>query len=800
MKGIILLLVCCLLVARAIAQPHYAISGTVRLGNEPAPNATITLTPGNTLKTSNDNGFFRFPALFAGQYQLKIALNGYPEKDTILTLTKNTSLDINFGNGGSVKLNEVVVSAGKNDLAAGKLRDVSGTAIYASKKTELIQLKNINANLANNNTRQVYARIPGLNIWEYDRGGLQLGIGGRGLSPDRSSNFNTRQNGYDISADALGYPESYYTPSLEAVDRIEIIRGAASLQYGPQFGGLVNFIMKEGPEDKKLELTSRQTGGSYGFFNSFNSIGGTVAKGKLRYYGFYQYKRGDDWRPNSHYEQHNAFAKLSWQLNTRLKLTGEYTFSTYLAQQPGGLTDAQFNEDPSVSVRARNWFKVNWNLISLSADYRFSDRSRLNLRNYTLQGGRAALGLLSYINRPDNGGERDYLDDKYNNFGSELRYIHQYDLVYGLRSTLLVGGRYYHGLTLRKQGSANDGSGADFRFNGTEPDKSSYEFPGINTAAFAENIFQLSKRWSVTPGIRFEHIDTRANGYYYKQNIFIASEKIAETKSNPRSFFLLGIGSSWKFKNGTEMYGNISQNYRSINFNDLRVVNANAKVDPNLKDETGFNADLGYRGNYKGWLYFDVSTFYLQYNDRIGSVFTRDTNFMTYRLRTNVADSRNIGLETLVEGDVLKAISKGKSKYKLNVYTNVSLIDARYINTKNTAIQDKLVENVPPLLVRWGVSFGSPRVNVTYQYSYQAKQYSDATNTEITPTAVDGAIPSFNVMDLSLSYNWRKFIVYSGINNLANTRYFTRRAEGYPGPGILPANKRNVYLTVQWKW
>jgi Fe(3+) dicitrate transport protein len=300
--------------------------------------------------------------------------------------------------------------------------------------------------------------------------------------------------------------------------------------------------------------------------------------------------------------------------------------------------------------------------------------------------------------------------------------------------------------------------------------------------------------------VRFEHIDTRANGYYYKQNIFIASEKIAETKSNPRSFFLLGIGSSWKFKNGTEMYGNISQNYRSINFNDLRVVNANAKVDPNLKDETGFNADLGYRGNYKGWLYLDVSTFYLQYNDRIGSVFTRDTNFMTYRLRTNVADSRNIGLETLVEGDVLKAISKGKSKYKLNVYTNVSLIDARYINTKNTAIQDKLVENVPPLLVRWGVSFGSPRVNVTYQYSYQAKQYSDATNTEITPTAVDGAIPSFNVMDLSLSYNWRKFIVYSGINNLANTRYFTRRAEGYPGPGILPANKRNVYVTVQWKW
>ena len=201
----------------------------------------------------------------------------------------------------------------------------------------------------------------------------------------------------------------------------------------------------------------------------------------------------------------------------------------------------------------------------------------------------------------------------------------------------------------------------------------------------------------------------------------------------------------------------------------------------------------------KSWLYADLSLFYLKYNDRIGSIFTRDTSFMTYRLRTNVSDSRNLGLEVLLEGDILKALTKGRSKYKLNIYTNLSLIDARYINTKNTAIADKLVENVPPVLFRTGLSFGNPRFNITYQFSYQAKQYSDATNTEITPTAVDGAIPSFSVMDLSLSYNWRHFTFYTGINNLADKKYFTRRADGYPGPGILPADKRNFYATLQFK-
>jgi Fe(3+) dicitrate transport protein len=669
-------------------------------------------------------------------------------------------------------LTEVRVVSPKTLTVSGKLRDIEGTSVYAGKKTELIQMNNINANLATNNTRQIYARIPGLNIWEYDRGGLQLGIGGRGLSPNRSSNFNIRQNGYDISADALGYPESYYTPSAEALDRIEI--------------------------DKRFALTSRQTGGSFGLFNTFNSIGGTIADNRLNYYTFYQYKRGDNWRPNSHYTQHNAYAHLAYDVNTKLKITGEYTLMTYLAQQPGGLTDDQFKLDPSISVRARNWFSVDWNLIALKLDYLFSDNTRLNWRTYTLQGNRKALGILSYINRPDNGGNRDLQTDKYNNFGSELRFIHRYKLTGNNKSTFLAGVRLYRGLTNRKQGDGNNGSDAEFTFNGPEPDKSSFRFPGRNLALFAENIFQINKNWTITPGIRYEHINTKAEGYYYKLNIFIPSEKIPEHKSNPRSFTLLGLGTAWKFDNGTELYANISENYRSINFNDLRVLNANAKVDPELHDETGFNADAGFRGNYKGWLYLDASVFYLRYNDRIGSIFTRDTSFMTYRLRTNVADSRNYGLELLLEGDVLNALNGPSSKYKLNLYTSLSLIDAKYMGSKNSAFDGKKVENVPPVLFRTGFSFGTKKFNVTYQYAYQSKQYSDATNAETTPTAVDGAIPSLNVMDVSVSYNWRMFTIYSGVNNLTDKKYFTRRADGYPGPGILPSDVRNWYVTLQF--
>lgn len=799
-KYIMIALISCLWHGLVQAQKLTALQGTVRTGNEPVAGAVVEIKPGNKTAVTNDNGFFRIAKLEEGNYTITISAAGFKNQEQKVQLAaKDLVLDINLEQKEIESLEEIVISSYKSESVSGKLSDVSGTAIYAGKKTEVINMGNLNANLATNNTRQIYARIPGLNIWEYDRGGLQLGIGGRGLSPNRSSNFNIRQNGYDISADALGYPESYYTPSSEALAKIEIIRGAASLQYGPQFGGLINFVMKEGPRDKAFELTTRQTGGYYGFFNTFNSIGGTVANKKLNYYSFYQYKRGDDWRPNSHFDQHNAYVHLAYDVTPKLKITGEYTLMKYLAQQPGGLTDEEFEADPSQSKRARNWFRVNWNLISLNVDYAINSNSRFNWRNYTLQGGREALGVLTYINRTDNGGNRDYMNDRYNNFGSELRFIHQYKLIKDQNSTFLVGMRLYRGLTIRKQGDANDGSGPDFAFLGKEPNKSGFRFPGTNVAAFAENIFSITPRWSITPGIRFEHINTKANGYYYKKNVFIEDDRIEENKENPRSFLLLGIGTSLRLAHGIEMYANISQNYRSINFNDIRVANNNARVDPNLKDERGYNIDLGVRGNFRNWMYADVSLFYLKYNDRIGSIFTVDTSFMIYRLRTNVSDSRNLGMELLLEGDILKAVSQGQSKYKLAVYTNLSLIDARYVNTQNTAIADKLVENVPPVLFRTGLSAGNTRFNLTYQFSWQAKQYSDATNAEETPTAVDGVIPAFSVMDLSLSYNWRWFTIYTGLNNLLNRKYFTRRADGYPGPGIIPADRRNAYVTLQFK-
>ena len=112
-------------------------------------------------------------------------------------------------NHKEVVLDEVYIysSQEKSVNKSRFMRDVEGTQIFAGKKSTVTLLENMLLNKAANNTRQMFRNVSGIVIHEGSDGGLQLNIGSRGLNPNRSANFNMRQNGYDISADPLGYPE-----------------------------------------------------------------------------------------------------------------------------------------------------------------------------------------------------------------------------------------------------------------------------------------------------------------------------------------------------------------------------------------------------------------------------------------------------------------------------------------------------------------------------------------------------------------------------------------------------------------
>jgi len=779
------------------------ISGLVQNDQDGSFVKSATISFNHHTVYSDSNGYFKIQLLPGKMYQVKTTGSGYKLHVQKMSFVNDSSLAI-FVQPDFISLNEVTVKAEKdNTFGVSRLNNVEGTTIYAGKKSEAVYVQDLNVNLASNNSRQIFSKIPGINVFENDGSGSTIGIGGRGLNPNRISNFNTRQNGYDISADALGYPESYYTPPTEAVERIEILRGAAGLQFGSQFGGMINYKFTEAPENKKFSGDFRQTGGSFGFLNSFNRFSGTVKK--LSYNTFYQYKHYTGWRDRSELNSHNAFASLKYQVNERLSIKGEYTFLNYVSQQPGGLTDKQFAMDSNFVTRTRNWFRVNWNLLALTADYKLTEYTRINLLTFGLLAGRDALGFLGRTERPDIiTTNRNLLSDVYKNYGTELRVLHRYK-IFGHSSHFLVGGRYYHGKTVRKQGDADSTGKANFEF--LHPDSlenSSYTFPSENIALFMENIFQLTKKWSVTPGVRYEYINTAAKGYYRLLNTnlrdsVILDTRVRDNRSNVRSFILAGIGSQLKLNNTLEIYANISQNYRSINFNDMRVLNPSFEIDPDLRDENGFTTDAGIRGAVKNLLYFDISVFLLQYNDRIGTALKVDTNtFQIIRYRTNIGNSRNLGIEAFAELDWIKLIRKN-AKHKLSTFVNISYINAKYISDQK-AYNNKVVEFVPEIIFRTGITYAWKKFGLTCQYSYTGEQFSDATNAPYSPSAIYGIIPAYSIIDLSAHYTYKKAGIIAGVNNLANSKYFTRRAEGYPGPGIIPADPLNVYLTLRYKF
>ncbi len=810
-----------LLLAGSTAWAHFSLSGTIidATTSKPIANAEVYNRTKNLLTTTNSKGYFEMRNLEAGEYEIVIVSFEYETLERTIAVENNMTITIPMKEF-SQELSEVVVSQKREELfALNRLRLVEGTSIYAGKKNEVVLIDQLVGNLAANNPRQVYSQIVGLNIYESIDAGLQLNVGGRGLDPNRTANFNTRQNGYDISADVLGYPESYYTPPADALSEIQIMRGAASLQYGTQFGGLINFKMKP-PASKPIELVTRQSVGSFGLFNSFNSLSGT--KNKFSYYTYYNYKRGDGFRPNSEFNSNTFFGSIGIEFGEKSKLIVETTYLNYLAQQPGGLTDTQFDLDPKFNNRTRNWFEVDWRLYALKFNHKFSSQSDMSVTVFGLDAQRNALGFrgnpgslntnpITDVDEQETDGSyvhtRDLITGKFQNWGVEAKFLSRYRLS-DKDAVFLLGAKLYRSNNTSQQGPGTNDIDADFNFSpafSNYPNQSNFRFPNSNFAFFGEHIFFLSDRFSITPGFRSEHITTKSEGFYTQINFDnagnpIFNETLMDNRKLDRNFLLLGVGASYEPTENLEIYANISENYRSVTFNDIRVVKPSFIVDPDISDEKGYTFDVGLRGKWDDFISYDIGGFSLLYNDRIGIVFDDRAN----RVRKNIGKTLIYGLEVFTDVNLVKALKIGSDQHKLNWFFNSAVTSSEYIESEENNVTGKEVEFIPNLNLKTGLRLGYKNFLGSLQFTYISAQFTDVENSRAVhgtdnQNGLIGTIPTYSILDLSFSYTIKKFRIETGSNNLLNEKYFTRRATGYPGPGIIPSEPRSFYLTIQAK-
>jgi Fe(3+) dicitrate transport protein len=773
------------------------LKGTVKDSiGKPVEMANVMLFQTKFSATTDSKGNYSIENILPGNYDVIVTLMGYNPISKKTTLKENETTELHFKLSHKInQLGEVTVNGVLSISGMGHLDEVHDGVIYSGKKNEVLILDSIDANTAQNNPRQVLGRVPGANYSETEGSGFPSnGIGFRGLSPVQSIETNTRQNGYNVTADLYGYPESYYLPPLEAIERIEVIRGASSLQFGPQFGGVINYITKNGPGDKPIEVTTQQTGGSYGLFNSFTSVGGTYKK--WNYFSYVQYKGVQGLRPNSQLSQMLAFAKVEYHASDKFKIGMEYSALRNTIKMPGGLTDDQFRQDPAQSTRSRNWLRSPWNILALTSEYRFSEKTLLTFKSVLNVSAR------DLVWRNEDGGpqtpdsispvtntyiQREVQREAFLSSTNELRLLSNYSIA-GVDQTLATGLRYFQG-KMKRQGGGPGSTGSDFDLNLYGGDyEYALDFTTTNMAAFIENTFRFGKRFSVTPGFRYEYLNSTAVGYITDAD---ASAIVNVNRSHNRNIAIAGAGMQIKTSGTTNIYANISQAYRPTDYSNQTPVGVSSKIDPNLKDANGYNADLGWRGSVKNFLNFDIGAFYMAYNNRIGIVTLTDTSGNPYTYRTNVANSVHQGLETYVEINLVKMFTDYSKMGTISFFNSFAYIDAKYVSGN---FKGNWVEFAPNTINRVGITYALKAFSTTFLISNTSKSYADANNTVHSDDATVGVIPAYQIMDWSASIKIKNYNIKFGVNNLADAKYFTLRTDEYPGPGIIPSISRTLYV------
>lgn len=676
-----------------------------------------------------------------------------------------------------------------------RLPQVQGTFLWAGKKSEVINLQNLDANIAEKTPRQVFAKVPGVFVYDMDGSGNQTNISTRGLDPHRGWEFNIRTDGIITNSDIYGYPASHFSLPFEAVGRIELVRGTGALQYGAQFGGMLNYALKQPDTSRAFGLESLNSIGSFGMFSTYNAVGGKT--GKVQYYAYCSKRVSDGYRKNGASDYDGQGFLVNYAPSTRFSVTTTLLRSNYLYRLPGQLTDAMFQADPRQSTRSRNYFNPEIYIPSLSADWYIGPRTQLKWTISAVLGERRSAlfdkpaTVADTINATTLQYNPRQVDiDEFNSYTSEVRLLQEYFL-FGKKSQLAAGVQYFNNDLHRRQlGKGTTGSDFDLTIDPAAGWGRDLHFRTRNFAFFAENTVQVTPQFSFSPGIRYESGASRTSGaiaYYDPEDL---------PATIGHHFPLLGLNADYVIGRYQNLYGGWSQAYRPVIFKDIIPATTYEIVDPNLKDAYGYNAELGWRGAAGGFKW-DLSAFRLQYNNRLGNVAV-DENGTLYVLRTNIGNSATNGLEMFAEYGFSIA-----DRLRVNVFTSTAWFDARYddadirVGNENRNIDGNKVESVPEWISRNGLNLKCKDLSVSFLYSYTGESFADPLNTvEPSPSGSVGLVPAYGLLDLNASYRSGNLIFRLSVNNLTDEQYFTKRPAFYPGPGIWPSDGRSVVLTV----
>lgn len=705
----------------------------------------------------------------------------------------------------SFTLDTVLVEAESTPLVQPPfLAPVSGVKINSGKKSSVIDLDAF-PKITNNNYRQALAKTPGLFLSE--ESSPLVSIGYRGLDPHRMQFTQVLKDGIPIHADQFGYPEAYYTPPLDTVDRIEFLRGGAALTYGPQPGGALNYVTHRPRTDVPFAGGTAHTLGGDQYYSTFNYVEGTT--GRLGYYGYFNHRQGDGFRTaNSDFELNAGHLKLVLDGSTDSRWI--LTLEGYEEEhgEPGGLTFARgpglanYNDDRNRASRLFDRFEMERYAASLQWERDFSDETKMVTSlwgtYYSRFSARQRGGGFGRLPSGPDAGTAAIEHQKFYTLGFETRLRHDYAWAGG-KHTIAGGVQFYHTDSPREDRRGNRPDAKDGTLR-NDSDREVYYLP-----VFLENRFAWGN-FSFTPGIRLENV---WQGVKENVNVAKTAAGVALADNDDHEFVpLVGLGLGYEVAPKVEFYGNVSQSYRPKIYTQAVPTDGTALVPGDLQASKAWQYEVGFRGRPTSWVNWDASVFMLDFDDQIGRI-ALPGGFSTV---ANVGRARHIGAEFAGELDLIgladalqgnqpaTAGKDGKSSPRatlgeqygsLSLYGNMMLLDAKFVSGPLDGLTPRYA---PDYLVRTGLIYRAPgeKFRVAFTGTFVGDSFADDSNSP------ERFVPAHMVWDLTAEAKVYKDIVSvnAGINNLFNEDYYSRVRDD----GIDPAARRNYYVGMSLKF
>ncbi len=800
--------------AALTGEIHDAASGDALFG------ATVALKrDGRIIRgtTTDERGRFEMEGLESGRAVVEIRFVGYKTHEQRVVLLPGERLTLPVDLQSEPVILTALEIIGESENVYKKL---PGTATrITSRQLELINPIG---------TQELLGYVPGIHGFADDGiGNSRISIGIRGLNPRRSSRVLILEDGIPIQPALYVYPNMYYNPPVERIERVEVVKGSAAIKFGPQtMGGVINYITSR--PRQSFGIGGQVTGGSNGYLSLFTELGGW---GNNRFKPEVQllFKRGDGFRQNNDFEQYNGTFKLSILPDSEriyyVKANVDYENSnaTYT-----GLTEYSFRNSPAFNPKNDDDFEVFRASLDLISTREHSSRLTATTRGYVSYFDRRWWREFDVFVRPSvlgsdpvqafeplpwyTGGDLVRVGGHDDNFGILRTFYtgglqHSYNLdhiVFGSTAHLDVGGRIHWERFIddKKIGDTPDAREGVYFF-GDPADPASLDIVGqshhYETSAFAlyaEERIEAG-RLSVVPGLRFEIFEQeridRLNGSTYLDKT--------------SAVLLPGIGFNVTL-GAANVFGGIHRGYTPPSSGTLQILNFGDDADDgglDLVPEKSWNSELGVRGALD-WLAFEAAGFHLAIEDIVAA--GRGTAF------NNLGRAQSYGVEW---SGTLRASSFSGVLPDVNLaYTllQTEILEGRILSARRAGVEVDVSGNELPyapehtLVAGIEKRFGAA-LALRADVRFVDRVYTDFENIESTSNRGDtGPVPSYTIIDASVRYavSRRMHIVLVG-KNLLDEIYIgsrlhsnPRQPEAHLSSGILPGPRRQINLALRYRY